>query len=129
MTASIVLQRVRDAEQSSKLDSTDVPAVARFAFEAAVDASNSWMIQRTDRESLFQSGVAALSLFYGRDSGVFLSRIEPELKFLRALSVASTGVPVNFEALAQEVKGAEPLGLLGIFNDVYDASEKARAAL
>jgi len=79
-------------------------------------ALNHWLV--IDEEGQFRMAVGAVMIEATEEEQ---KRIEVDLKFLRALSSAASGVPVDFGRLMEELKedGApEAIGLRKLWDDV-----------
>jgi hypothetical protein len=62
-------------------------------------------------------GQAALAAVYGRATPEEKARLDVDLKVLKALQAAASGVPVDWENALPGEDGPEPVGLSGIVRD------------
>ena len=88
--------------------------VAKRAAELVRKDENSWLLGTDDQR--FRAMCGAVGLYYHeRDPEVF-ARIDRELSLLQGLSAATSGIPVDFDALIGDPENApEPIGLMGIY--------------
>ena len=65
-------------------------------------------------------GQAALAAVYGHATPEEKARLDVDLKALKALQAAASGVPVDWENALPDEDGPEPVGLSGIVRDWAD---------
>jgi hypothetical protein len=106
---SIVKQGVeKDIADDDTLDEKVIKV-----FKATFDESYTWFVT-TDNDR-FIIGNAVLMLISDEETKC---RIEQEVKFLRGLNAASSGIPVDFGPL---MDGWEPVGLQRLFEEAKGA--------
>ena len=79
-------------------------------------ALNHWLV--IDEESQFKMAIGAVMVEATEEER---ERIETDLKLLRALSSAASGVPVDFGRLMEGLRGGDspkPVGLRKLWDDV-----------
>jgi len=87
--------------------------LAKKAFELVHDDNNVWY--STSEEDLFKIGLGALLLnLDGEDK----HKLEQEIKLLRALTAATSGIPVDLGAVFDSINPDDLIGVLGIFREV-----------
>ena len=102
-----------EAKQAAQKETT-LEGRLRAAMNAVKDH---WMV--TDDDVRFQGAVAGAHML-SDDSDK--KRIEFELRFLRTMSAASSGVPVNLGALLEEAgEDYEPIGLTKLWHEAKKA--------
>ena len=99
------------AELRGKVDSKQ-PLEERLKV-AMRGALNHWMV--TDEESQFKMAVGAVMVEATEEEQ---ERINIDLRVLKALSAALSGVPVNFSSLADEVDKDKAVGLSKLWSDI-----------
>ena len=107
ISASIIKTHMGDGQPGP------VEQELKTAMKMACDPEVGWLL--TNDEQKFKAAVGAVLLRCGDEDK---RRIEKTMRFLGAISAASTGIPVNFEMLTSEQDDVEPLPLMGIWHEV-----------
>lgn len=94
---------------------------ARVCFECAFDENYAWFVRANDDDLRFRIAVGALMLHATPEEKV---RIERTLDLARAVNVAASGVPVDWEAMLDESQ-PQPLPLQKIYFDVRDCRARS----
>ena len=108
-----------EARHAAERAGADPVAQLKAAMSATV---NHWMV--LDEDTQFRGAIAGvLMLAKDRGDDDTRVRIEREVKLLRGLAVATSGVPVNFTALLGEEgdEKPEPFGLSKMWRDLKAA--------
>lgn len=92
--------------------------VIKAAFDCVHDDDKAWML--ADEDAKLLAGTGAVLIYY-KDNDDMRERIEAELTVLRALSAATTGIPVDFGRLLNNE--LEPVGLLNAFRKAKERAE------
>lgn len=114
MGATFVSNKLKDFEDLDKKE------LARKSFELACDENYTWFI--TDQDALFKIGCGALLLVLSEEDKCLLKH---EIESLNALSAAMSGVPVDMGAVLESTKPEDFIGVLGIFKEIYAASNRS----
>lgn len=98
----------------------NLPLVERIKY-AMQKASNHWLV--TNEDDQFRAAIGAVLVTANEEEK---EKINSELKLLKALSAAATGVSVDFTQLFAQlpVSETEPLGLRGIWQEVKEAKNE-----
>jgi hypothetical protein len=117
---SIILGANLVGKKLQEFKNLDKKELARKAFELACSEDNSWFT--TSEDVLFRIGCGGLLLVFEEDDK---ANLEQELNSLKAISAATSGIPVDIGAALDGMNPDDMLGVLGIFKEVYASSGRA----
>ena len=81
-----------------------------------------WLV--TNQEEQFQAAIGAVLLTATEDEK---ERINGELKTLRALNAAASGVPVDMTQAFESMESYEPIGLTKLWKDIQAPSQQEQS--
>ena len=116
LTAQFVFRTLDERAGNGELPE-DVKDQADMAFRLAMDHNHGWMIYQD--EDRFRAGVGALAILHHGNEEI-TARIKWEMDLAKILNAATSGVPVDWDALPMEEDRPEAIGL----NRIYVAVKK-----